>query len=503
MSEENGLVTCVDKVFDTEHLKADLKGRSVRSGVITMVAQAVKFLLQMGVTVVLARLLTPEDFGLIAMVTAITGFVGMFKSMGLSMATVQKPDITHEQISTLFWINVMLSLGIMLLIAAIAPAIAWFYGDSRLTWITLALASVFIFSGLTIQHQALLTRQMRFGRLAAIEVISNVAGVVTGIVLAWYGAGYWALVLMHAAGAITTAIGVWSACRWCPGLPVRNSGVRGMLAFGGNLTGFNIINYFGRNLDNILIGRYWGALSLGLYSKAYNLLMLPIRQIIAPISAVAIPTLSRLQDEPERYRRYYCRAISLIAFITMPLVITLAALSDEIIRIVLGEQWADTAVIFKVLAFAAMVQPVVSTTGWVYVSLGQTNRMLRWGLIGVPLIILSFVIGLPWGALGVAVSYTVCTVIFIPVPCLLFAFRLSPVNIVDFAKVVWLPLTISLVIYVVLELVGYYLKPYGLLWILLGSFIFGLGTLLLFVLTWPRVRSEAANIVSVLKMLRN
>jgi len=203
-----------------------------------MAAQGVRFFLRMGSTVVLARLLTPQDFGLIAMVTVITGFVMMFKDMGLSMATVQRDEVNHAQISTLFWINVGLSLCVMLLTAALAPVIAWFYGEPRLVWVTLALASAFIFGGFTVQHQALLRRQMRFGTLAVIGIISMVVGIITAIIAALSGAGYWSLVLMQLATAITIAIGVWVGCDWRPGLFVRRSGIRKMLAFGGNLTGF-------------------------------------------------------------------------------------------------------------------------------------------------------------------------------------------------------------------------------------------------------------------------
>ncbi len=408
--------------FDTEYLKADLKGRSVRGGAVTMASQGAKFFLGMGSTVVLARLLTPQDFGLIAMVTAVTGFVAVFKNMGLSMATVQRAEVNHGQISTLFWINVILSLGVMLVTAALAPVIAWFYGEPRLTWITLALAGAFIFGGLTVQHQALLRRNMRFGTLALIGIIGMVVGIVTAVIAAWYGAGYWALVLMQLATAITSAIAVWVVCGWRPGLPVRRSGVREMLAFGGNLTGFSFLNYFARNADNLLIGKFWGSGQLGLYSKAYGLLLLPLRQIKRPITAVTIPALSRLQNDPETYRRYYYRAISTIAFITMPLVAMLAALSHEIIPIVFGKQWTDSAIIFKLLAFAAFFQPVLGTTDWVFISLGQTKRMMYWGLIGVPAIILSFVVGLPWGVLGVATSYTICSVVIIAVPSLLLLF---------------------------------------------------------------------------------
>lgn len=372
-----------------------------------MAAQGAQFVLHLGSTVVLARLLTPHDFGLIAMVTAVTGFVAMFKDLGLSMATVQKAEINHGQISTLFWINVLLSFGVMLVTAALAPAIAWFYGEPRLIWITLALASAFIFGGLTVQHQALLRRNMRFGTLALIHIASMLAGVVTAFIAAWYGLRYWALVLMQMATTITGAIGVWVACPWRPGLPVRRSGVRAMLAFGGHLTGFNFLNYFARNLDNILIGKVWGAQPLGFYSKAYGLLMFPLAQINAPVSAVAIPALSRLQDEPERYRNYYLKAISMIAFVTMPLVMFLIVMSNEIIYILLGPQWSEASRIFTFLGISALGQPIGNTAGWLYVSQGRTRDMLTWGMIGSSITVVAIVAGLPWGALGVAVSYTI------------------------------------------------------------------------------------------------
>ncbi|MCK4235559.1 MAG: oligosaccharide flippase family protein, partial [Candidatus Krumholzibacteria bacterium] len=284
---------------------------------------------------------------------------------------------------------------------------------------------------------------------------------------------------------------------------VRNSGVRSMLAFGGHLTGFNVVNYFSRNLDKILIGRYCGTGPVGLYSQAYRLLKLPLQQITTPIAAVAIPALSRLQDESERYRRYYYRAINMIAFITMPLVVMLAALSDEFILIVLGKQWVEVGTIFKVLAFAALVQPVLSTIGWVYISLGQTKRMMHWGFISVPVIILSFIVGLPWGALGVAISYTLCAVLLIPVPGLFFAFRHSPVTVAGFFKAVWHPTIISLIMYAVIELAQRSFAIPGPVLVILYSFVIGVVTLLVILAVWPGVRKEVLDVLKVIKMLRN
>lgn len=430
--------------FDTEYLKADLKGRSVRGGAVTMAAQGLKFFLQMGSTVVLARLLTPQDFGLIAMVTAVTGFVVMFKDMGLSMATVQKAEINHGQISTLFWINVALSLGVMLVIAALAPVIAWFYGEPRLTWITLALASAFIFGGLTVQHQALLRRQMCFGSLALIQIISMSVGIVAAIISAWYGVGYWALVIMQLATAIAGSIGVWVVCGWRPGLPVRRSGVRKMLAFGGNLTGFSVINYFARNSDKILVGRFCGSGTLGLYSKAYSLLMLPISQIRGPLTSVAMPALSRIQGDPKRYTSYYTKLILLLSFISMPLIVFLAICSRSIIHLLLGEQWLGASHIFQILAITAFIQPVWSTVGLVLISLGQSGRFLKFGIFNSLVVVTSFVVGIRWGAVGVASAYAVANYLIF-FPSLWYCFRLTPISIVAFLKAIARPAIASLV----------------------------------------------------------
>lgn len=499
--DDTSRVSDPDRHFDTEHLEADLRGRSVRGGAVTMVAQVCKFVLGLGSTMVLARLLTPNDFGLIAMVTAVTGFVILFKDLGLSMATVQRAEISHDQISTLFWVNVLASFVVMLVTVALAPAIAWFYGEPRLVAITVVLAIAFIFGGLAVQHQALLRRQMRFATLAAISVASLVAGIAVGIVSAWCGAGYWALVIMQLATVIVTAGGVWITCSWRPGRPVRRSGVRSILAFGGSLTGFNVLNYVARNMDKILLGRVWGAGVLGLYERAYKLLLLPIHQINTPISSVAIPTLSRLQNDPPRYRRYYCNAMNLLAFTTTPLIVVMVALSDELILIVLGEQWVKAGIIFKVLAIAALGHPLANANGWVLISLGQTNRMLRWTFIAVPLYIFAFVIGLRWGAVGVAASYAICAHL-IRFPHFFYALRYSPVAVSDLVRATWRPVTVSLIMYVAMATARFYLAMQSPVWTLLICCAAGVAALSISILVWPAARTEARDLLRLVKELR-
>jgi PST family polysaccharide transporter len=444
------------RFFDTEHLKTGLKERSVRGGAVTMTAQVIKFLLYTGSVAVLGRLLTPQDYGLVAMVTAITGFVTLFKDMGLSMATIQKAEVNHSQVSTLFWINVVVSIALALILAVLAPIISWFYSEPRLTLIALALAGTFIFSGLTVQHQALLRRQMRFTALAAIEIGSMGIGITIGIVLAWYGAGYWALVGLPAATALSNVVLVWVFCEWRPGLPVRRAGILPMIMFGGHLTGFGIVNYFARNFDNILLGRFYGADVLGLYSRAYNIMMLPINQIRNPLNSVAIPALSHIQNEPTRYKRYYIKLVTLIAFITMPLMVFLFVCAGEIIGLLLGSKWSGAISIFKVLSVVAFIQPVWGTIGPVLVSLGQSKRYFTFGVMNSIIMVISFILGLPWGAIGVAVAYTIATYVLL-VPTLWYCFRRSPISITDFFSAISRPAVASVIMGLVIFLTRWYL----------------------------------------------
>jgi O-antigen/teichoic acid export membrane protein len=489
------------RFFETEHLRDDLKGRSVRGGAATVLGQGAQVCIATASTMVMARLLTPRDYGMIAMITAVTGFIALFKDLGLSMATVREAQITHEQVSTLFWINVALSGVVMLVVMALAPVIVWFYGEPKLLPLTLVMSLGFVLSGLCGQHGALLRRQMQFGTLALIDILQLVVSVTVGIATALTGAGVWALVYMPLSGGLFNAVALWVVCRWRPSLPARRAGVQGMLVFGANLTGFNILNYFARNADNLIVGRFLGSGQLGLYSKAYALLMLPIQQITWPLSAVGIPALSHLQNDRERYRHYYYRAISAIAFATMPLVALLAALSEDIIRIVLGEQWVGASILFKVLAFAAFFQPVMGTAGWVYVSLGQTGRMFKWALISMPITVSSFIVGVFWGALGVAVSYTICYTVVLMVPTLWFTCRYSPVCVSGFFNALYRPAAVSLIMYAAVELLqtcfARYSPPiHGLVY----SCLVALGVVALSVVCWPKLREEALDAIRVLKV---
>lgn len=405
-----------------------------------MMSQCGKFLLNLGSNVLLTRLLTPEDYGLVGMVTAITGFITLFKDLGLSAATIQRDEINHEQVSVLFWVNTALSIVTMLVTIAIAPAIASFYGEPRLIGIAIALSCGFLMSGLGIQHYALLNRQMRFTTLIAIDLFSTTIGIIAAIIAALLGAEYWAIVCLTLFSAGTNTLAAWVACGWRPQLPRTRSGVRSILAFGGNLTGFNFLSYFARNADNMLIGKVWGAQQLGLYAKAYQLLVLPLSQVNAPITRVAIPALSRLHQEPEKFRRHYLKALSMISFVTLPAIVFFLVTTEETITLVLGSQWIEAVPIARVLSVAALVQPICNTAEWLYTATGRTDRMFKWGLVFSPCIVLSFIIGLPHGAQGVAISYAVAMLLQ-AIPCLYFATKNTSIRLYD----IWIAVSPALI----------------------------------------------------------
>lgn len=406
----------------------------------TLTSQGLTFFLRIVSTMILARLLAPEDFGMISMVAAITGFAKIFSDLGLSTATIQREDITHAQVSSLFWINAALGLLITILIAALSPAVARFYMHPQLNWVTVALSLNFVITGLAIQHKALLIRQMRFFTVAKVQVWSILLGIIVAVFMAMNGFRYWALVLNTLVTSAAGVVGFWWASGWRPSLPPRKSGVRSLLNFGLDVAGFNIINYFSQNLDNILIGRYYGSAALGIYSKAYQLLMLPITNLRIPLNKVAMPALSRLRPEPEKYRSYYMKFISALAFVSMPFVAFMFVCSDNIIRVVLGAQWMEASGLFKILAVAGLIKPVVSTYSVVALSSDQSRRYFWCGGANAVGLMLSFIVGLPWGAKGVATAYVVANYLLL-CPTLIFIFKGTPIRFGDFLRAILKPLT--------------------------------------------------------------
>jgi O-antigen/teichoic acid export membrane protein len=396
-----------DRWFRSEHLTKGLGRRATRGAAFTLGAQAGQLVVGLLATAVLARLLTPPDFGLVGMVLAITGLISLVGDLGMSTATIQREQIDHAQVTGLFWINIVLGFVLALLTALLAPGVAWFYGEPKLTGITLVLAAGFVASGASVQHMALLRRSMLFGRVVAVQFAAQVAAAVTAIVMAAWGAGYWALVGRTLAAPLVSFVGFWLLCDWRPSLFVRGTPLRELLRFGGHLTGFSLLNYFGRNADNILIGRFHGTHELAIYEKGYGLFMMPLQQVNGPAGAVTIPALSRLASDPERYRKAYLRVLEKVTLVSTLIAAFTIGTADWLVAVLLGSQWTETSGILRALALSALVQPISNTTGWLFISQGRSRELFRWGIIGTSVSILSFVVGLRWGALGVALAYSI------------------------------------------------------------------------------------------------
>jgi PST family polysaccharide transporter len=420
-----------DQPLRVDHLQADLVGRSLRGGAITFGAQGVKVAIQFGTVMVLSRLLPPQVFGLMAMIAALTEVLDQIKDFGLSAATIQKTDITHEQVTALFWINSAIGATVALLLFAGAPLLAQFYGQPELTDIARWLALAFVISGATTQHWALLRRQMRFRAAASIDVGSELLGMATAVVAALGGAGIWALVAQRLAYSGAAMLASWSMSRWRPGWPRRCPGMKSLLTFGGSVTGNGIINILARNIDQVLIGWYWGPVSLGFYERAYKLLMSPINTVTVPLYSVGMPTLSRLHDDPERYRRAYLSLSEKLAMLTVPAAALMVVTSDWIVVLLLGAQWRDSGPIVGWLGLAAALLPVAVITGLLFLTQDRATELFKVAALGSAVSLVSILIGLPFGAVGVAASFALgSTFVRVPVSFWL-AGRKGPVTIAD------------------------------------------------------------------------
>jgi len=427
----------------------DLKGRSIHGVFSTSIAGALNSIMRIGFMIILCRMLTPEDFGLIAMVTSLTAFTEKLKDLGLSSATIQYQTIDHGQVSTLFWINCGVGLAITLSIMVLSKPIAWFYNEPRLFQISIVLSISFIFKGMTIQHEALLRRQMRFGSLALIQVISAASSFGLAIYLSWIGSTYWTLVWKELFGVACIALLTWVACRWIPGLPVWNSEVSGMLRFGRDITVFDMVNFISLSLDKILIGKYFGAASLGFYRQAYQLISVPVNQLKFPTDIVSLPLLSAVQNDAGRFSGYYKKIVSTLAFFTMPLTVYATIYSEQIIRFVLGDKWIACSDIFRVLAIGAFIQPVASTCGFVMVACDKTRRYLWWGVGNAFFIIVAFCAGIWWGALGVAIGYAAVSYLVL-LPSGWYGFKGTPVTMRLFFESIWGPAASSILMGIIL-----------------------------------------------------
>jgi len=401
--------------------------------------------LRLGSTAILARLISPDHFGLFMMVSAVTAIADQFRDLGLSTATIQRERITHDEVSSLFWINTMAGLLIALIVCALSPLVALYFHDPRLTAITAALSSTLVMGGLTVQHEALLGRQMRLGAKSGMRLLAFFLSSLLAVLLAFTGFGYWALVWREISRSAFIVLGAWTICPWIPGLPRRETEVGSLVKFGSGLTAAYIIGALTASLDRLILGRFQGATAVGLYRQSYQLVVTPMSQLMGPIYQVALPGLSMLQGEPDRFRDLFTRIVSIVATVSMPLGVFLALYAEEVSTVVLGEQWRGAATFIRIFAIGGMLQSVYSTIGFVLVSRGRSGGLLMLAMLNGILRVVLMTVGLRWGPVGVAVA-DVATTFIMFAPFIYLSFQDSPITVSAFLGALTRPLTASLLL---------------------------------------------------------
>jgi len=417
----------------------NLKEKTVHGVLARVSAQAANMLLRVGSLVVLARLLDPRDFGLVGMVTALTGVLNLFRDFGLSAASVQHAKVTEEQTDILFWINVLVGTVLAVGASGAAPLVTSFYHEPRLYWVTIVMASGFVFNAAGIQHSARLQREMRFTTLSVIDTGSWIVSTAIAIGAAKAGYGYWSLVAMTVTLPLTSTAAFWLVTGWVPRMPSRGAGVGSMVRFGGTLTVNGLIVYVASNFEKVLLGRYWGAEAIGIYGRAYQLIRIPTDTLNGAIGEVAFSALSRLQDDPVRLRNYFLKGYSLVVALTLPATFACGVLATDLIGALLGPKWKEAAPIFRLLTPTILVFALANPLSWLLGAIGMVGRGVKMSLVIAPLMIAGYLVGLPYGPSGVAFAYSAVMVLWL-VPVTVWSVHGTVVSVRDIVNVASRPL---------------------------------------------------------------
>ena len=390
---------------------APLGQRAARGALVTIGAQGARMVIQFASVVVLSRLLSPHDYGLVAMVLAIIGVGEILRDFGLSSAAVQAQSLSTAQRTTLFWLNTAIGLALAVIVVAAAPLIAAFYDSPQLVDVARALAPTFLLNGMATQYRASLVRDLRFASLARVDITAAATSLAIAITAALAGLGYWALVAQQLGQALVLFGLLALAARWLPGLPRRSTEVRGLVTFGGNVVASQLIGYVANNIDSVVIGARFGAAPLGIYSRAFQLLMTPLNQVRSPLTSVALPVLSRLSDDAARFSRFVELGQLALGYTLVAGLGVVIGTAEPLTVLLLGDQWLEAAPILRLLAIAATFQTLAFVGYWVYLARDLTRDLVRFSLVSAIIRIACILVGSQWGPLGVAWGYAIA-------PCL-------------------------------------------------------------------------------------
>lgn len=381
----------------------------------TTVSQAGRLVAQLFSLFVLARLLPSTDFGLLAMASTITGFATLFLNLGTGTALIQKRELTESLLDSVFILNITFGVGLALLLVLFAPVIAWGFKEPRLTDVLYVLAIMFPIANAGVAHQSLMERESRFHELARLELISVTGGTVVAIGGAWAGWGVFSLALQMVMTALLISVQLWFRSGWRPTFRWNVDEIRGLWGFSSNLVGFNVFNYFARNADSLLIGRFLGASDLGYYAMAYKIMVWPLQNISSVVGRAMLPVFSRMQEDDAAFGRIYLRMTQSIALISFPLMTGLFVLRNEFVEVTLGIKWQPAVELLAWFAPIGLLQSIGTTVGMLYLAKGRTDVMFKWGVGAGSLIVIAFILGLQGGVTGVAAAYCyINLIIFLP-----------------------------------------------------------------------------------------
>ena len=386
---------------------AGLGQRAARGFVATGSGQAVRLGLQVASLVVLSRLLGPEDFGTVILVTSVLGIANILRELGLSTAAIQAAELSNAQRSNLFWLSSLAGLGASVLVVAAAPILPHVFGTSDSTAIALALAPTFLLSGVAAQHRAQLVRTMRFTALAVTEVVAAAAALAVAVAMALAGAGPWALVAQLITSAVVSLVLVLAIGGWRPRRYDRGAPMRDLVTFGGSVLGSQVLTYITINVDSFLVGRQLGTVPLGEYSRAVQVVRTPANGLRTPLATVLLPTLSRLQGDPAAFARFGARAQLVISYPVLALLGLFVATSEPAIQLLLGPQWVGIAPLAVLIAIGEAVSTVMFVVSIMFSALGMSRLLIRFTLLTSILRVGTVLIAVGHGLVAVAAAYAV------------------------------------------------------------------------------------------------
>ena len=411
-----------DAYFEDHQESGDLGRQALRGGIVSVAMQYGNAVLQILAAVVLARLLTPADFGLVAIITVLTSFAPLLIDFGLGDATTQRKTITPGQVSSLFWLSSGVGLSVALALAAASPLIASLYHQPALEPIALCTGVTFVLWGASNQHLALLRRTMQFGRIAGIQLLGSLGGIAVGIAVALAGWGYWALVARPIANSACVVVGAWLGCRWRPGPPTFDAETKSMIRFGLHVVGFSVTYNVAKSVDRIALGLFYRPEQVGYYQNAVTLYESSIFQALAQVHTVGSAALSRLQSNVAALRQKYATALSALAFFVMPAAAILSVTAEDVTVFMLGEKWRPAGSLLRIIALRGIPQVIEGSQGWLHLSIGRADRWRNWGVVSLASQVVAVLAGLPFGTTGVAIASVIATAL-ISVPSVMYAGR--------------------------------------------------------------------------------